>query len=176
MNDKRWITKNGRRILINNYISYHPMKASAITNDYMNDKIKKTFTSTSTSNENQDQIDKDITNVVNTGQVFEFSIGPQMTLCSRYENGDYTWRHQSQDEPMWRFEEAIVPELKDEFVVIDQHYGKVPRTSRFKKYGYEVVGETKARKRNIMEGIYDNESVDYGDETWYLMRKKGVNK
>ncbi len=162
--DGVWRTINGAKVFIKNGQSVMDAFVRQKANKQKQDKPS------------QEQIDKDITNIVNTGQVFEFSIGPQMTLCSRYENGDYTWGHQSQDEPMWRFEEAIVPELKDEFVVIDRHYGKVPRTSRFKKYGYEVVGETKERKKNIGEGIYDNESVDYGDETWYLMRKKGANK
>lgn len=67
MNNKRWITKNGYRILINNYTNYHPIKPSNITNSYMNDKIKTTFTST-TNNEPKEEIitlDTDLPNGAN---------------------------------------------------------------------------------------------------------------
>lgn len=121
------------------------------------------------------RIKRDIINIMNNGQVFDFSAGPTMTLISRYENGGYADRYSRGDSPMRFFEREVVPELKDEFVVIDDGSTKVPRYSRFKKYGYEKVGEITERKRNVMDGMFvDEESnipIQYADK-WVLMRKK----
>lgn len=119
------------------------------------------------------RITKDILNIVNNGQVFDFSVGPTMTLISRYEKGGYTWLNSSGDSPMRAFEKEIVPSLKDEFVVIDDGISKTSRASRFKKYGYEIVGEIKAREKDIMNGVYTTKERTYKDDKWILMRKKG---
>ena len=101
-----------------------------------------------------------------------------MTICSVYENGDYTWLNSNTDSPMFEFEKVVVPNLKDEFVVVDDNIGKVHRSSRFKKYGYEEVGKIKERKRDIYgTGKYTNDRFFDNDEQgsdWVLMKK--VNK
>ena len=116
---------------------------------------------------------KSILNVVNNGQVFDFSVGPTMTIISRYEKGDYTWLNSSGDSPMRRFEQEVLPKLGNEFVVIDDGIGKISRASRFKKYGYEVVGETSAREKDITNGVYTSKERNYKKDKWILMRKKG---
>lgn len=116
---------------------------------------------------------KSILNIVNNGQVFDFSVGPTMTIVSRYENGDYTWYKSSGDSPMRRFEQEVVPKLGNEFVVIDDDIGKQSRASRFKKYGYEIVGEINAREKDIQNGVYTLKERNYKKDKWILMRKKG---
>lgn len=117
------------------------------------------------------QLKQEIVDTVNNGQVFEFSVGPQMTICSRYENGSYTYYYSSGDCPMWRFEIEMVPHLKDKFVVVDDNIGKISRASRFKKYGYKVVGEIKETKKGPDGYSLEDDNNDYGD-TWILMEKK----
>lgn len=119
------------------------------------------------------RIKRDIVNIMNNGQVFDFSVGPTMTIISRYENGNYTWLNSSGDSPMRAFETEVVPNLKDEFIVIDDGISKVSRASRFKKYGYEVAGEITETEKDIMNGIYTNKprGTNY-DKKWVLMRKK----
>ena len=118
------------------------------------------------------RLTKNILNIVNNGQVFDFSVGPTMTIISRYENGDYTWLNSSGDSPMRAFEQEIVPTLKNEFVVIDDGIGKTSRASRFKKYGYEVVGSIKARDKDIENGVYTPKERTYKEDNWILMRKR----
>lgn len=118
------------------------------------------------------KLTNDIVNVVNNGQVFDFSVGPQMTLVSRYEDGSYNWYRSYGDTPMRRFDIEVADKLKDEFVVIDDGYNKISRASRFKKYGYEVVGEISAREKDIQQGIYTKNPRGYGETKWILMRKK----
>lgn len=170
MNEGKWITlRDGRHILL----KPKEFKMND-TNFYMNNKIRG---KKQTGEETQDQIKRDIIDIVNNGQVFEFSAGPQMTLCSRYEKGGYTWNNSSQDEPMWRFEEAIVPHLQEQFVVVDNGSTKNPRSSRFKKYGYEVVGEIKRTDKSTSEGIFTDKEWDIESaDKWILMRKKGASK
>lgn len=124
------------------------------------------------SSSSKTKITKDIVNVVNNGQVFDFSVGPKMTLISRYENGEYSQYYSSGDSPMRAFEKEIVPNLKDEFVVIDDGISKTSRASRFKKYGYDVVGEINAREKDIPNGVYTTKERNYNGDKWILMRKR----
>ena len=164
--DGVWRTINGAKVFIKNGQSV--MDAFVRQKAYKQKEEKPS----------QEKIKEDIIDVVNNGQVFEFTPGPQMTLCSRYEDGKYNYLMASGDSPMWRFEAEIVPYLQEQFVVVDDGVSyKTPRTSRFKKYGYEVVGNIKERKQDHNEGKYtDEEETGSWVKTWYLMRKKGASK
>lgn len=158
--DGMWVTINGAHVFIKEGQS--PMDAF----------IKQKG---GTNEQSREEIKKEIVDIVNSGQVFEFSPGPTMTLCSRYENGEYTNLYSSGDSPMSAFEKEIVPYLSDRFVVVEDNVGKIPRHSRFKKYGYRKVGEIKATEKDIMQGVYtSNEKDSEWANSWVLMKKKGM--
>lgn len=154
----RWVTINGTHVYIKD--------GQSIMDAFIRSKIA------TSKNMKQEEIKKNIVDVVNNGQVFEMSAGPTMTICSRYENGDYTWLNSSGDSPMGFFDIDIVPHLKDEFVVVEKGDTKIPRYSRFKKYGYEKIGEIKATDMDTMEGKYtENERTSDWVDKWVLMKK-----
>lgn len=152
-------------------------KKNINTTDYMNKFIRgEPYTLDTIKEEKtkeQAELEQTITDIVNNGQVFDFSVGPTMTIISRYENGNYGTLMSDEDEPMGFFESHIVPHLSDQFVVIDDGVNKKGRASRFKKYGYEIAGEIEARKKNFLEGTYENVPYEVSNpDKWILMRKK----